>query len=648
MHETTAYLLRYNFDTNDMNNYVKNIFKQLFSITLLLTFSLIGYTQGIPEKVTYEPDEGGYEGGYTPIKKLGTFDLSSNATNEPFRHLLWGGTVPWDKTVDYRDFGFKAMWGDAALYKPKVNRYLDLNEVLFRNGNPVYSPDPNAVGAGQTFTCVNAPFPNVTIDNIAEDSKWNPFLLSQSTIDNIARSAGNPTINFHRWDIESFNHESWQGIIKGRQVWEGGKYRHQINGGSNPEFKDMDDPGFFYYVQNRWGYVFSELFYKTKFYGGGKIKIWMYGWGPIGKAHPGISDQFDVNGKFHPQWTDGKFIWRNKNNINNKSVSETLDYMEPWDIIPTNGTWGIAQQLGPTWWYSTDIILLDKAPQDRVTSGKPTRFSITDLGDAGMDNAGYKKRRVRISLRAQDGTLRLSDKDNLSVFFQDWHGDIKADIPKGQHTIEMTVYTWSPLLDGEDDILILCWNNMYCQRYQEPQKLGFVNWEPTPRTEGLFTTSLFSQRVYDAMIAFTNLQNYGIVHWEGNTVGWVNGAVRESLILANKKIAPYKSHIENQVLCQAGVSLDNGSSWTEGGYPTKPFEQCYNGWWMRQKREANAQFPILLATYNAQQRTVLIAHLTNRMDGNLSYKVRVKIPNVGNYVFDLTSNKSLKYTMFRI
>ena len=155
----------------------------IWSFLLYIALSNLSYGQGIPNEVIYEPDEGGYDEGYTPVKKLGTMDLSSTASNEPFRHLLWGGAVSWDRKTDYRDFGFKAMWGESAFYKPKENRYIDLNEASFRAGNPIYEPDPNATGAGQTFSCTNVPFPSVTISNIGEDSKFNPFLLTEPIID---------------------------------------------------------------------------------------------------------------------------------------------------------------------------------------------------------------------------------------------------------------------------------------------------------------------------------------------------------------------------------------------------------------------------------------------------------------------------------
>ena len=309
-----------------------------------------------------------------------------------------------------------------------------------------------------------------------------------------------------RWDIESFNIESWDSIIKGRQTWEGGKYRHKSNGGTDPKFKDMDDPAFYNLVQDRWSYVYSELFYKTKLHCGGKTKLWMYGMGPVGKLAPPVHDQFNQKGELSGHWQSAKSVWRITNSVNHKSVAETLDYMEPWDMIPTDGMFGIALRPDPAqpgWWYSTDIIMLKKPAQKKVTKGPPTRFSVTEIGPA--DNG---MRRVKISLHAQDGTLRPADKE-YGAFFQDWHGSITATIPKGQHSAEMVVHPSGPYVEQEDGLLMLAWNNMYCQRYHEPKKLGFMNWEPTHRTEGLFTTDLFEQRVYDAMVAFANLQNYG-------------------------------------------------------------------------------------------------------------------------------------------
>lgn len=622
---------------------MNNSKKIVWILMLLISPSILLYGQGVPNEIVYEPDDGGYVEGYNPTKKLGTVDLSSNASNEPFRHLIWGGKVIWDKKNDYRNLGFKAMTGDQALYKPKVNRYIDLNEAQFREGNPIYSPDPNATGAGQTFSCFNVPFPSVTISNIGEDSKFNPFLLTEPIIDKIARSISNPSINFMRWDIESFNPEGLDQAVKGRQVWEGGKYRHRSNGGNNQDFQDMDDLTFFYFVMSRWSYVFSELLYKTKFFSGGQVKIWMYGTGPVQLENPGFHRQFEDNGDIFNQWKYPKFVWNTRNNYNNRTVAEVADYMEPSDLIPTYGTWAVAQLSTNGQWISSEILLLDKQVQGVITKGSPTRFSITDMGDAGNN-----QRRVRVSLRGQDGSLRLCNQDNYGIFFESWRGKSQVNFPRGQHTLEMTVPIWEPIRDGEDGVVIVTWNNMYCQRYQEPQKLGFINWEPAPRTENLFITTIFEQRIYDAMVAFTNLQNYGVIHWDASSTEKLNARVRESLILSNKKIAPYKGHIENQTLCQTGVSIDNGASWVEGGYPTRPFQQCYNGWWMQQQQDKKVQFPILIATYNAQLRTILVAHLTNRMEGNMNYKIKVKVPNVGSYTFDLTSTKNLKYTVFRL
>lgn len=150
--------------------------------------------QGIPKEVLYEPDEGGYPQGYTPNAKLGTFDLSSTAANEPFRHLLKlfeAQKVVWDDVTDFRDYGFKAFFGGVGEGKPKENRYADINEGIFRDAftvqgvsfgkNPVYVPDPNRVlsAQGKTFRCFNAPFVSVPIENVDEAGKWNPFFTNR-------------------------------------------------------------------------------------------------------------------------------------------------------------------------------------------------------------------------------------------------------------------------------------------------------------------------------------------------------------------------------------------------------------------------------------------------------------------------------------
>ena len=122
----------------------------------------------------------------------------------------------------------------------------------------------------------------------------------------------------------------------------------------------------------------------------------------------------------------------------------------------------------------------------------------------------------------------------------------------------------------------------------------------------------------------------------------------ESLALAQKKIAPYKTHIENQTLSYVGVSMDNGATWLEPGYPTLPFEQRYNGWWMAKRKNTNLPFPMALATYNAQQKTILLAHLSNVSAGGLSYKIKIKVPNVGIYTYDIVSTKDLNYSIFKL
>ena len=66
---------------------------------------------------------------------------------------------------------------------------------------------------------------------------------------------------------DSFNQV--MSILRGRQVWENGKYRHVLNGGTDPTYKNWDDYQFFDHVQHRWSYVFTELFYKTKLYSNG-------------------------------------------------------------------------------------------------------------------------------------------------------------------------------------------------------------------------------------------------------------------------------------------------------------------------------------------------------------------------------------------
>jgi hypothetical protein len=208
----------------------------------------------------------------------------------------------------------------------------------------------------------------------------------------------------------------------------------------------------------------------------------------------------------------------------------------------------------------------------------------------------------------------------------------------------------------DDQFLLVIWNTLYTSRYLEPTKLGFLNWEPTPRTYlfgaySLSTTDLFEQRMHDAIVAFTNLQNYGVVNWDANTVGKVNPMVRENIILAQKKIAPYKNHIENQTLVFVDISTDGGRTWTEGGYPNAPFQQRYNGWWMADRLyKDNAPFPMIMASYNATQRTFLVSHLTGNLPtGNFSFKIRFKVPNTSTtHTFDISSNRQLNYSFFQL
>ena len=615
--------------------------------------------------MVYEPDEGGYPLGYNPAKKLGTFDLSSSATNEPFRHLiaiLGNQKVPWDGISDYRDFGFKAVWGQFNEGMPRENRYVDLNEGSFRNPvtvdgvsvgtNPMYVPDPNRdlSAQGKTFACFNAPFASVTIDNVDEASKLNAFLITAAEIALRAKSVANTDIAYIRWDIEYIYHANWDAVIKGRQVWQGGKYRHKANGGTNAAFKDLDDSQFFELVQDRWRFMYTELIYRTKQYSQ-QAKVWMYGWGPIGDTTPFSKPQFDEQGNISVWWKEplGRF-WNTRNSYNNLSMRDVIDYMEPGDFIPYYSVWAILQQ-DPQYgyWGSTDIIRLKNPPKTNNTAGKPTRYHLTDIGPTPRGT-----RIVKVSLHAQDGSLRNADKD-YKITFQHWRGNAEVNIPQGQSSVE--IITTSPDLVWLDDegFLLVVWNTLYTSRYLEPTKLGFANWEPTPRTflngpYPLCTTDLFDQRIYDAMIAFTNLQNFGIVHWDANTVGKVNPMVRESLILAQKKIAPYKTHIENQTLVFTDVSLDNGLTWTEGGYPNATFQQRYNGWWMTERYNQSLPAPVLNSTYNAQQKTFLVAHLLLKSNnGPLAYKIRVRVPSTGvAYVFDITSSKNLEYSLLKV
>lgn len=635
-------------------------------LIFLITYFFVnaGFGQGIPKNVAYEPDDEGYPSGYTPIGKLGMFDLHSNAANEPFRHLIKvfePQKVVWDDITDYRDFGFLASCLSSSEGKPKINRYVDINEGIFRDPitvdgekfgrNPMYEPDPNRdlSAKGRTFTIVNGPFPSVTIDNVEEASKVNPFILSEREIDRRAKAAADSRIGFIRWDIESIFFGDWPGIMRGRQTWEGGKYRSKWNGGTNPTFKDMDDAQFFDYVQERWSYIYTELYYRTRLYS--KSKVWAYGLGPIGQIDPGNKPQFDEKGAISEWWNKpgGGIIWTVKNRFNNRILKDELDYIEPTDFIPYYNVWGIVQQSEYGYWYSTDIIRLREVPKTNVTVGVPTRYYVTDLGVAANGN-----RRARISLHAQDGSLRLADKE-YKVTFQHWRGNTEVNIAKGQHSVEITTTSPEPGWADSENFLMMVWNTLYCSRYIEPFKLGFANWEPTPRTflfgsYPLVTSDIFEQPIYDAMIAFCNLQNFGIVHWDANTVGKVPPMVREGLILAQKKIAPYKNHVENQTLIFTDVSIDGGKTWIPGGYPQAPFELRYNGWWMNDLYQKKQAYPIIMASYNAQQSTFLFAHIAGQVSTqSLSVKVKVKVPNTNNsYIFDLSSTSQLNYSIFKI
>jgi hypothetical protein len=636
----------------------------IFLLIQLISSTLLG--QGIPEEVIYEPDEGGYPQGYTPTAKLGVFDLSSTAANEPFRHLFKlfePQKVVWDDITDFRDFGFKAFFGVIGEGKPKQNRYADINEDVFRNAftvdgeffgkNPIYLPDPNRTlsAQGQTFKCFKAPFVNVTISNVDEAGKWNPFLLTEHELDRRAKYAGDSRKGFLRWDIETFFNASWIDILEGRQVWENGKYRHVLNGGTDPNFRDLDDSQFFDYVQHRWSYVFTELYYKTKLYSQ-NAKVWMYGLGPVSQIDPFVFPQFDDNGNIDSSW--GALynpIWKLRNKFNNRSVNEELNYMEAWDFIQQFSMWAILKYDSVNnYWGNTDIIRLKNTPKTNTTTGAPTRYHLVDIGaDAATGN-----RRVRVSLHAQDGSLRLADRE-YRVTFQHWRGFTEVTIPAGTHSVELTTTSPELVWQTDDHFLLLIWNTIYCSRYHEPTKLGFINWEPTPRTYNfspysLATTDIFEQRVYDAIVGFANLQNYGVVNWEANTVGKVNPMVRESIILAQKKIAPYKTHIENQALVFTDISTDGGKTWITGGYPQTPFEAHYNGWWMGGFFQNNQAYPMVFGSYNAQQRTFLFTHLAGKLpSGILNYKVRVKVPDTSNYyTFDLSSTRNLAYSIFKI
>jgi hypothetical protein len=232
-------------------------FRTTYISLLLSTLVLSVSGQGIPKEVVFEPDEGGYPVGYNPVKKLGAFDLSSTAINEPFRHILAmykdHGTT-WKNTLDYRSSGFRAASPHYTTARLKTNLFADINEGSFRSAfsvdgqsfgmNPIFLPDPNRLSSaqGQTFSCINAPFTSVKIDDVNEASKYNFFLLTEYEIDRRAKAIANPNFGYLRWDIEGVPYEGWEAALKGRQVWQGGKYRHKNNGGTDPNFKDMDDP----------------------------------------------------------------------------------------------------------------------------------------------------------------------------------------------------------------------------------------------------------------------------------------------------------------------------------------------------------------------------------------------------------------------
>jgi hypothetical protein len=626
----------------------------LFKTLILCTISVQLLGQGIPSEITYEPDEGGYPPGYTPAKKLGKFDLSSQATNEPFRHLfsfLPIQRVVWDQITDYRDFGIRAMVG-LGDGKPKENNYADINEAFFKEPisiagqslgtNPIYLPDPERVKSaqGQEFKCFGGPFKSVRILSIDNDAKWNPFLLSATEIDYRARYVANTSLGYIRWDIEAFDPAGWDLILKGRQVWANGKYRHAENGGADPYFRNLTDPQFFDYVIDRWSFVFTELMSKTRLYSQ-QSKVWLYGYGPLQVANPFTRDQFDAQGNIANHWRiPNTAIWKFRNSFNNKTLAEELTYMEPWDLAPSNtGVWAVLQySQNDKRWVNTDIIRLRQTPLSTTSAGAPTRYHVTMLGREGEM---YK---VRISLHAQDGSLRKADRD-YGIKYEHWKGHQQANIAAGSSSAEMLVpeLNWQT----DDQYLILVWNTMYCMRNIEPTKLGFINWQPSPRTEYLFTSDIFDQRVYDAMIGFTNLQNFGLVNWEGNTIGKVNPMVRESIILAHKKIAPYKSHIENQTLCFTDISTDDGKTWTDGGYPNAPFQQRYNGWWVVNKYNKKEVAPLITATYNATHKTILVGHLNTRQAEAFKCKIRVRIPNsTQSYIFDINSTSQFKYSMF--
>jgi hypothetical protein len=644
-----------------MNNYI-NIKKYL---TALLVLCIIGNVlgQGIPREVTFEPDEGGYPVGYDPVKKIGAFDLSSTATNEPFRHILMlmSRKLPWENTIDYRSLGFKANQGNRAEGNPKFSRHWDINEGSFREAfsvdgqsfgmNPVFLPDPSRTlsAQGQTFTCINAPFPSIKIDNVNEASKFNFFLLTEYEIDRRAKSVANTNFGYLRWDIEGLPYEGWKEILQGRQVWQNGQYRHEINGGTNAKYKNMNDAVFFDFVMDRWRYVFSELIYKTKLYSGSKV--WLYGTGPLQPVDAFNKEQFDAAGNISTWWRQPlNSLWAASNNYNQRKLSEEVSYMEPWDNLADIEPFAVLKFDDTNTWQHTDILRLKNNPKNTTISGIPTRYFITDIDGSGPNGS----RKVKVSLHSQDGSLRIADRPHKIIYFH-WKGYTETTIQPGNSSIEFITTAPSPsdLERDEDRFLVNIWNNLYCYRYIEPKKLGFMNWEPSPRFNmtapySLASNDIFNQRVYDTMVAFTNLQNFGMINWDVEMKGRLVPMVYEALALAQKKIAPYKTHIENQTLSYVGVSMDNGSTWLEPGYPTLPFEQRYNGWWMAKRKNTNLPFPMAIATYNSQQKTILIAHLSNVGANNLTYKIKITIPNVGTYTYDISSTKDLKYSLFKL
>ncbi len=619
--------------------------------------------QGIPKEVTFEPDEGGYPVGYNPVKKIGAFDLSSTAANEPFRHtfMVMGQKLPWETTSDYRNVGFKTVKATIAEGKPKFNRHWDINEAAFRDGfnvdgqsfgmNPIYLSDPNRTlqAQGQTFTCVNAPFPNIKIDNVAEAAKFNFFLLTEYEIDRRAKSVANTNFGYLRWDIEALPIGNFEVILKGRQVWQNGQYRHQVNGGTDPKFKNMDDAQFFEYVIDRWRYVFSELIYKTKLYSGSKV--WIYGMGPLQPVDAFTKDQFDGSGNISSWWKQSlNSLWGPSNSYNQRKLSDEVSYMEPWDNLSDIEPFAVLRLDDNNIWKNTDVLRLKNTAKSITTAGVPTRYLVTDIDGSGPNGS----RKVKVSLHAQDGSIRIAERPYKIAFYH-WKGYTETTIQQGNSSVEMTTTAPAPadLERDEDRYLVNIWNNLYAFRYVEPTKLGFMNWEPSPRFNmsapyALSSNDIFNQRVYDAMVAFTNLQNFGMISWDVNMAGRLVPMVYEALALAQKKIAPYKTHIENQTLSFVGVSMDNGSTWLEPGYPKLPFEQRYNGWWMAKRKNKGQPFPMVVATYNAQQKTILVAHLSNVSAGNLSYKIKITVPNVGTYIYDISSTKNLNYSLFKL